>query len=315
MEAGLRQVRSAADLTGCGRYEAGCYRSRWFQGLEPQMEWLRLKMEGEAPMRVRIYVSEERPEPFSGPEDREPVLERQSDDLLLYGVRGRYLCFTVEPGAALKSFRLEFPGHSIDEGLPTVLQQNDMLRTLLGVYQSRYMDLNRETAAFAGRMHPDSEQALPQLARWLGAGRWTQNPELARKILPQAHRLAQLRGTGKGLRLLSELVTGCPCRIVENWKLEQNARSVQEKRENRRLFGSDGEGVTILIPPQVPRDRMLEFQALLGDFMPLGVRYHVVYLSDDMPMDGHSYLDQNASLRGKIRCEMDGREPEEWILE
>lgn len=315
MEAGLRQVRSSADLAGCGRYEAGLYCTRWFQGLESQMEWLRLKLEGTAPMRVRIYVSEERPEPFAGPEDREPVLERQADDLLLYGVRGRYLCFTVEPGQALQSFRLEFPGHSIDEGLPTVLQQNETLRTLLGVYQSGYMDLNRETADFARRMHPDSDEALPQLARWLGAGRWTQNPELARRILPEAHRLARLRGTGRGLQLLSQLVTGCPCRIVENWKLAKKSQSMNERRENRRLFGSDSEGVTILISPQVPRERILEFKALLGDFMPLGVRYHVVCLSDDTPMDGHSYLDENATLRGSPRCEMDGREPEEWILE
>jgi hypothetical protein len=42
----------------------------------------------------------------------EPALERAASDLLLYGVKGLSIRFTVEPGAALISYDIAFPGLS-----------------------------------------------------------------------------------------------------------------------------------------------------------------------------------------------------------
>ena len=315
MEAGFRQYRSCMDLSQCGTFQDGVYCSQWFRGLEAEMEWLRLTLEGRESLLVRVYVSDACPEKFSGPGSRQPVMERRNRDLLLYGVRGNYLCFTVEPADALQAFRLEFPGRSIDQGLPSVLQRDETLRRLLGVYQSRYMDLNREAAGFPDRLNPESEKCLPQLARWLGASQWTENSDLTREILLKACELTRYRGTRKGLSILAELVTGSQCRIVEafqirKWEQEQNRRSEYEEYVDR-----NAESVTILIPPQVPRARADQLRNLLPDFVPLGVSCRMVHLLNDSVMDSKSYLDENAALKGNMICRLDGRAQEAVLLE
>lgn len=315
METGLRQYNSSRDLSLCGVYQGELYRSRWFRGLEPEMEWLRLVLEGTGRMQVRIYVSDEAPEKFFDPSGWEPVLQRQDQDLLLYGVRGEYLCFTVEPGSKLKQFRLEFPGHSIDEGLPGVLQQNDTLRMLLGVYQSRFMDLNRMAANFTESLDPESSEPIPQLDRWLGTDSWMFEGEQEKKIRSQAPLLNRFRGTGKGIKLLSLLVLGTSCEIMESCVLKGQELSHKQKIEDIQLYGGKGEGIAILIPPHVSHEKREQFESLLPDFVPLGISCQVIYLSEDMPMDGHSYLDINVALQGNPVSRMDGSRMEEVILE
>ena len=313
MKSGLRICRSSQDLRQCGSYEGSRYCSRWFQGLEAQMEWLRLTLESTGQADLRVYVREEAPDPFSAPETGTLALERRSKDVLLYGVRGRYLAFTVEPAEGLTGFQLEFPGRSIDEGLPAVLQRDEWLRALLGVYQSGYMDLNRQAAEFPNRMDPASEQMLPQLERWLGAARWARDAELRQKLLPRAQELARLRGTRKGLLLLSRLVTGVSCRIVEAWQTNQ-WEQLRHCRSDR-TDSADAADVTILVPRKAGEHGMQQLKTLLPDFMPLGIRWRVIYLHDDSTMDGHGYLDENSAPQGNPVSIMDGREETEVLLE
>ena len=40
MEQTIRRYRSDWDLARCGQLENGIYRSRWYPGLRPGMEWL-----------------------------------------------------------------------------------------------------------------------------------------------------------------------------------------------------------------------------------------------------------------------------------
>ena len=315
MEEGLRQYKSSTDLSLCGTVREHVYQSQWFRGLEPQMEWLRLTLKGTERMRVRVYVSDEQPEKFSGPGMRDPVLDRENDDLLLYGVHGKYLCFTAEPGAALESFRLEFPGHSIDEGLPAVLQGDNTLRALLGVYQSCYMDLNREADNFIERLDPQTPDALPELSRWLGTGRWAVDSELEASIRMEAPHLAQIRGTGNGLRRLVKLMTGSPCWLLESWLLKQNGGLYREHMRDFHLSTTDKEDITIILPPKISRERVSQLKSLLPDFIPLGISYRVVYLSDNSRMDSSSYMDINGVLGGYSVGRLDHREIEDVILQ
>ena len=315
METGLRQYRSSKELSLCGIYEGDIYRSRWFRGLEPEMEWLRLVLEGTGRMDVRIYVSDEIPDKFSDSFKWEPVLHRQDKDLLLYGVRGKYLCFTVEPGNKLKKFRLEFPGHSIDEGLPGALQQNDTLRMLLGVYQSRFMDLNRIASEFPKRLNPEALNPIPQLDRWLGSDSWMLDGEQEKKIRSKASLLNRFRGTRNGIKLLSHLILGVPCEIMESCVLKDQKLLYKQKIEDSRIYSQNKESVTILIPPQVSKETREQFESILPDFIPLGISYQVVYLAEDIPMDGHSYLDINVVLQEKPISRMDSSRIENVILE
>ena len=195
MEQTIRRYRSDWDLAQCGQFENGIYRSRWYLGLRPGMEWLRLSLAVSRQVCVRAYAADD---PAPGTVyTMEPALERAASDLLLYGVKGLSLCFTVEPGDALISYELTFPGLSVDSFLPSVMQEDDTLRKLLGIYQSLYMDVNRELSGFPERLSPQSPDPLPELHRWLGASSWMGLDLPERELLAAAAELNRLLGAQK----------------------------------------------------------------------------------------------------------------------
>lgn len=301
MDTGLRQYRSSCDLSQCGQWEQGRFRSRWYLGLSCGMEWLRLTVDGTADMRVRVYACDQPPEDFRDIEDT-PSLERTARDLLLYGVTGQYLSFTVEPGEALRGFALSFPGRSIAEGLPFILQEDNTLRALLAVCQSEYMDLTAQIRRFPERLNPAHPDALPQLSRWLGAQPWVGDRSAAQKILPYAPLLTRMRGTRRGLQMLALLVTGYPCRVMEEYSRARYSTGAEE-------------GLSILVPSCVARKAVQSLKRLLPDFIPVGISYSLIHLKDSAPMDGHCYLDENASLTDPPACELDGVGADEVMLE
>lgn len=311
MDQTIRRYRSDWDVTRCGQLEHGVYRSRWYRGLRAGMEWLRLSLTVSAPALVKVYAADQ--EPAGSVSPMEPVLERTAADILLYGVKGLFLCFTVEPGDALHGFELTFPGLSIDSQLPSVMQGDDTLRALLGVCQSLYMDLNRELAAFPSRLDPRDPDALPELPRWLGASSWMGQGLPEQELLAAASELNRLRGTPKALRLLSALTVGQECEIIEEFQWRGKILSAQEREDCSRLYGQGG--VTILFPAGVPYERLSRLKPVLDDFIPLGVPYSVVRMGEGAALDAHSYLDGGAEIADPPPAELDGPENGEWILE
>lgn len=293
----FRRYRSDRDLRRCGVYDsAGGYRSQWYQGSGAGMEWLRLSLEGVQSPQVRVYAVDEPPEVWDG--SLEPVLEAHAGDLLLYGVRGRFLCFTAAPAQGLAGYALSFPGRSIDAGLPDVMQGDDTLRRFLGVYQSAYMDLNQSCARFPGRLDPRAEDALPELKYWLGAARWMRDMPQLPELLAAAPMLNRLRGTRRGLDLLLEVVTGGRGELVEHfqWRERAAGMSAKEREDCARLYGADRAGAALLLPEDTPPAALRFLTEVLEDFIPLGVACSVLPLQAGAPMDGHSYLDSNAEL-------------------
>ncbi len=312
MEQEIRRYRSDRDLARCGRLENGVYYSRWYPGLRDGMEWLRLSLEASGQVLVRVYAADG---PDPGPAcGAAPALERNASDILLYGVKGRFLSFTAEPGEALESYELAFPGLSIDSMLPAVMQGDDTLRKLLGVYQSLYMDLNRRLSDFPGRLFPLGGDPLPELHRWLGASSWMGLGLPERELLAAAIELNRRRGTKAGLLLLSRLVTGQACVIVEPFQWEETLRSARERDDCKRLYGGEEPGVTLLFPAAVPARTLAALKAVLDDFIPLGVSYTVVQPGSGAELDGYGCLDGGTEILDPPPAELDGPENGEWIL-
>lgn len=313
MEQTIRRYQSDWDISQCGQREYGIYRSRWHRGLRPGMEWLRLSLAVSGPVLVKVYTVDEAPAGFI--EELEPALERSASDLLLYGVKGLFLCFTVEPGDALQSYELTFPGLSIDSQLPAVMQGDDTLRKLLGIYQSLYMDLNRELSTFPARLAPLRPDPLPELPQWLGASSWMGLGLPEQRLLADAVKLNRLRGTPKALHLLARLVTGAECEIIEEFQWDGNVQSIQEREDCTRLYGRDRSGVTILFPANVPTGRLSKLKAVLDDFIPLGTPYSIVRMEGGAALDGHSYLDRGIQITDPLPAELDGPEDGDIVLE
>lgn len=298
MEERLRHYRSDHDLTQCGVYQQAEdardreYRSRWYRGLAPDMEWLRLTLDGPRDSLVRVYTSDR--------EEDEPrlAMERRAGDLLLYGVRGRYLRFTVQPAEGLTGFTLSFPGKSIDQGLPAAMGGDEVMRRFLGVYQSLYMDLNGEYAGFPRRLDPTAAHPLPWLERWVGAGEWIRKGDkvLWPRLTAAACALNRERGTRRGLERLVRLVTGGKGRLVERFQWERGTLELAEREDCARLYGAAQ--AVLLLPVDTPDWAVRFLRKALEDFLPMGVDCTLIHLEEGAPMDGYSYLDKNARLSG-----------------
>ena len=314
MDPRLRRYRSDHDISRCGVYDgAGGFRSQWHQGLGRGMEWHRLSLEGSSAPQVRIYAADQLPDHWDG--TASPVLERRAEDLSLYGVRGRFLCFTVFPAEGLTGYSLTFPGRSIAAGLPQVLRDDAVLRQFLAVYQSAYMDVNRAAARFPGRLDPRGPEALPELKLWLGAARWMRGAPWEAELLAEAPRLNRMRGTRRGLARLLEIVTGGAGRLVENAQWKRLPLSAAEREDCARLYGGGPAGVTLLLPADAAPAAARFLEDVLEDFIPLGVSWSILPLRGDAAMDGHCYLDVNAELRDPPPAVMDGSALDELILE
>lgn len=312
----FRRYRSDRDLRRCGIYDgAEGYRSQWYQGSGAGMEWLRLSLEGVRSPQVRVYVADEPPGDWDG--SLKPALERRARELLLYGVRGRFLCFTVCPAQELTGYALSFPGRSIDEGLPGVMQGDETLRRFLGVYQSVYMDINQTNTRFPGRLDPMAEDALPGLKYWLGAARWMRDGPQLPGLLSAAPMLNRLRGTRRGLDLLLQVVTGGRGELVEHfqWQSRAGEMSAREREDCARLYGTDRTGAILLLPEDTPPAALRFLEDVLEDFIPLGVSCTLLPLQAGALMDGHSYLDGNAELSEPPPPAMDETSLDDFSLE
>ena len=314
MEHRFRRYRSDHDLGRCGVYDrAGGYRSRWYQGLENGMEWLRLSLEGISAARVRVYAADQPSETWH--DNLEASLEREAADLSLYGVRGRCLCFTVTPAAGLSGFSLTFPGRSVDAGLPLVLRDDATLRQFLAVYQSVYMDTNRQAVRFPGRLDPYDPESLPDLKFWVGAARWMRDAPCVPDLLAAAPKLNRMRGTRRGLELLIKLVTGGRGELVEDFQWRGCPVSAGELEACSRLYGGGHASAALLLPADTPACALGFLESVLDDFIPVGVTYSILQLQNGADMDGHSYLDVNAQLREPPRAVLEETALDDLILE
>ncbi len=304
----LRRYRSHRELERCGTFDGGVFRSRWYQGLGDGMEWLRLSLDGAQGAEVRVWASDR-------PEDAppEPALARTAGDLILYGVRGRFLRFTVTPGDGLREYELTFPALSVDQGLPAVMQGDEGLRRFLGVYQSLSMDLGREFARFSRRLDPQHPEALPSLYRWLGADWALEAPEgLRGKLLASAPRLNRLRGTRRGLELLLEIAAQGQGEIVESFRWRSLPLSAGERAGCERLYPAD---VTLLLPRSLPVGTVRFLERVLEGFVPAGVSACVRLTENGAVMDELCLLDGNARLTEPAPPALDESDLEDLTLE
>ncbi len=278
------------------------------EGLDQGMEWLRLTLDAPGDRLVRVWAAdrvEDAPE--------EPALEAAGSDVLLYGVKGRFLRFEASPGEGLRGFELAFPGLSMDAALPAAMGGDLELRRFLGVFQSLLMDLAAEHAGFVRRLDPSGEDALGTLHRWVGAPWAADAPEEVRgRLLAAAPRLNSLRGTRGGLEGLLKVICGDKGMIVEDFQWRGLDLDEGERAGCARLYG---EGVTVLLPLDAPAWAAGFLEKVMEEFVPVGTRWAVHTLEEGGRLDGLSFLDNNAKLTEPPAALLDEVTLEELTLE
>lgn len=161
-------------------------------------------------------------------------------DCLIQSPPGRYLWLRLTltgdgtSTPAIEQARIYYPRASSLQYLPAVYSEDavsrDFLDRFLSIFDTLWGGISDKLCDIASYFDPAASPAdaaagtdfLSWLASWLGLTLDRHWPvEKRRRLLENAHRLFELRGTPEGLRLHIELYTGREPRILEHFKLRR----------------------------------------------------------------------------------------------
>lgn len=240
------------------------------------------------------------------------VRKVNTDDMLLHGIKGRYLwIFLTVAGSRIDSsfriegFSVEFPQSSFVEYLPEIYQQerDSFFERYMAVLQSLYEDLEREVDRVPVYLDYETapDQNLTLFAEW--TGHWNQShqwtPEQMRYLIGHLQKLQSGRGTWTVMEEMIRLLTGKKAFVVEHFKWKDWMRSKSSLLEEYyRIYGEDEDTFVVIIDCTAQEIGMSErtLEQKLDDYTPLGMKCKVVFLKNSSRMDTQSYLDKNSYL-------------------
>lgn len=324
----------------------GVFLSKLFDSREQEMEWHRLVLKvndtSDAPFQVKVYTSEEQEIVWQGEyvdlsgwirdtnismdeklKACEPYLKKMQmggTDILLHEVKGRYLWFSIEVykqfGQELKFQRVTayFPKSSWLSYLPELYEASDeehFLDHYLSVFQSVYDDMNERIAQFPYLLDMETTNAeyLDFMCQWVGVVKSQMWPEeKKRKLLSQAARLFQIRGTREGILEVLRLYLGEEVYLVEKHQWKQYEKSAQRNKLYESLYGSSSYMITVLVKEeQVPsRKEYQTFLEVIQTVKPAQAELNLVVLKPYLFLDEHCYLGINSYLGQYRQASLDG---------
>ena len=235
-----------------------------------------------------------------------PLLRKHfvgQNDVLLNGVRGRYLLFVLdlyrqESETSCGVMCLYFPKDSWIRYLPGVYSRDkegaDFTERFLGIFQTLYEDREREIRGSAAFLNPDScgRALLEELAEWHDLKDiYLWSDDRLRELIRRAPELSVMRGTVSGLREYLKLYTGEEPVIREDEK-DPSVFSVGVRED----FLEDAKEYRSLL-------------RVISHMKPAGTEVRVVPLRRRMQMGADVYLGLNSAISGVEGLVLDGTSP------
>lgn len=327
--------------------ETGSYFTRICDSRQADMEWDRLRIEGEIPypkaIQISIYACNENSviirkhsydlqellcDPAFDMEEKERLLEQYKCRELFYekeqplqGVRGRYFWIRLRfHSSGTKSpqvhrIQVWFPKKSWCDFLPELyqMQENSFLERFLGIVQSMYEDMNRRIEEIPGLYY--AETAPSELLVWLS--QWLTLPEpylwkeeQLRYLIRRGSELANLRGTAAYLREILWLYTGTEPYIIEYWQWAYEKMNRKRRNAMEQLYGSDSFCVTLVFPQQAVQNQasLAILERLVEQCSPAHLDIRIEILQPYIFLGRHSYLEINSYLKDWSAPVLDGQQ-------
>ena len=328
--------------------------SRLFDSQEKDASWYRLSSQGEFPnnttCRLVVYTSqtntiatpdgpktiaaciaaplswEEKMRCFAPYQRMQVPLERE---LLLTGVKGRYLWFSLELASSqeeapvIAQISIAFGGQSWIKDLPEIYQTQDdgFLQRYLSIFQTMYEKMERAIETTVQNYTP--QQAPPEFLQWLAGWYcmrekhlWSQ--EQLRILLAHAREIYEAMGTRWVMEFLCGLYLGEPVQIVEYPQKDDTNFSCPAGVRRERLF-QDPYCFAVLVPDHLvtSRSQYLSLLSIIESCKPAYLQAKVILVSQRVRRAGYSlgqdtYLSdgggQGAEAGGIILSGREGRE-------
>lgn len=225
-----------------------------------------------------------------------------TDDILLYDLKGRYLylAFEVLGGeGSLSNIRVSSRGDNFLSTFPAVYQERgSFFHRYLSIFSSIYNDVREDVQ----NCHEVLDLAtcpaeyLETYARWFGIdlkGGFL-SESILRTIVQEAYQLNRMKGTRKCLERLLEIILGEQVILMEHGAVnayEKQKRSGFEAWEHTGPFD-----VTILVTTPLSEELRHQLIFILDQFKPLRTKLHILQMERGAVLDANTYLDINASL-------------------
>ena len=234
------------------------------------------------------------------------------NDVLLYGLKGRYLYIAIEILGSGEGYidriRVDRKGDNFMDAFPAIYRErNGFFHRFLSVFSSIYNDLGYEIERLPELLDPDKcpRECLRVYAGWLGidiSGDFL-SEEAERTFVKEAYDLNRTKGTRVCLSRVIEIITGEKPIILEN----NTIKAYQEKGEMAESEFVQGSiyDVNILIRKALSDTDRQQMMYLLAQFKPIRCRLHIIQLRDTPILDDQTYLDMNAILAGDTIGVMD----------
>lgn len=305
---------------GC---ETGVYDTRVFDCGERGTEWHRLLMDGinlSGNVSVTVYAADE--ETHAATESAEKADYQKPEDVLLTGVRGRYLRLRIRlerKGGAqvvLSRIKICFPRQTWLSYLPEIYrehaQEDTFLERYLGIFQSLYEDMTEEIMRIPRRFSPFTENgvALEELSKWFGLeDRELWNEEQRRYLIRHAARLLQIRGTAEYLKELLFLKTGRTVYVVEYGQLLSYFDGGETEERLKRLYTSGPYEFALLVEHREQEDNngLYMIGKIVEMAKPAYMACRIVVPPPYLFLGQHSYLGINSVLSPYRTLCLDGK--------
>ncbi|MBP0979314.1 MAG: hypothetical protein J6C55_01555 [Oscillospiraceae bacterium] len=248
-------------------------------------------------------------------------VQKNSKDILLLGLEGRYLWLALEIKYATLNYNFEqqeslnnilvyFPGDSLIKYLPEIYKKNkdNFFERYLAIFSSMNKDYQRKVDSVCDLIDIDktSDSALILLSQWLGLdinGNFLNNNQL-RILIKNARYLNQYKGTIDVIIKVVELFIGDKPIIIEQIKIREYINS-NNFNLYQELYGSDPHEFLIILNKNLNQEMFYQLKILINMFKPARTQPIIIFLEQKCKLDSHCYLDINSRLSSNIDCVLD----------
>ncbi len=265
-------------------------------------------------------------------EDIGAMVYKNSTDVLLYGLKGRYLWFCLEfinygkEDFKINSVKIEFPQVTFVNYLPEMYrtneQNNSFIERFLGIFQSIYVDLEDKIDYTPRRFDVDytTKDFLMWIGDWLSvkdATLWGEKK--LRRVIKQAISIYKIKGTKKAVAKMVQEYAGIEPIIVEQFDVKENMHYEKQKNVIENLFGDNGYVFTVMIPESHVKDNesYVELLRVINSVKPVDSICNLVVLNDQIYLDNHCYIGMNSFItkNEKMILDKNHRETNNLMLE
>ncbi len=288
---------------------SACYLSKKIDSLEEGMRWMRVSVNSNSSYVNIIafaldyeledgkykelyssgYTSDELAEIIC---EEFKTIEIKNNIGLLHKLKGRYLYFLLRFSGKNQSLsevydiKIEFDIDSFTKYFPAIYRKNmyedDFFYRLIMVYQDLYMDIEQKIDNKYLDYDPEvaDREALLKLIKMLNFDECKIfNTEIIRKLLSNYSSIMQLKGSIKGLELITNLVIGKNIKVVEHYEMFDKSLSIQARKQLSKNFVDDVFFFTIFVEnsDDISDIEKKNYILFLDNFVPIKSSYDVIF--------------------------------------